>query len=286
MKNERKIIGIDKLDDYEIHLALKEGITEFEWRIQAKKYKELFVEVCNDIVGGIGISWTNSNHPTAKYIHVISDIAGNNLMEKLLHNNSPHTKVIFSCWEDEKDKILLIHQFNFKLFRKTFMERYDVDFLVQKLQTTDSIPAFLSLQQILNNPLLEKDLFQLLKHNYEQTHLHNPAKEVGWQTWKDNLMEDEIDLDLSYIAIDNGRVSAYIFVHPINQDHYEIGWVGKRNNFNLTSILKKQLIQLAHNGVKTVEFEIDTTDYNAYQFANILDLDSKRSWNSYILENT
>lgn len=31
-------------------------------------------------------------------------------------------------------------------------------------------------------------------------------------------------------------------------------------------------------------FEVDTTDYNAWQFAEVLDLNTKLSWNSYILK--
>ena len=53
---------------------------------------------------------------------------------------------------------------------------------------------------------------------------------------------------------------------------------------NLLPILKKQLIQLQSQGVKTIEFEIDTTNHMAWQFAELLQLEKKKSWNSYYLE--
>ena len=77
---------------------------------------------------------------------------------------------------------------------------------------------------------------------------------------------------------------AYIFLHPISPDHYEVGWVGMNNSTNLLPILKQQLIQLQRQGVKTVEFEIDTTNHMAWQFAALLQLEKKKSWNSYYVE--
>lgn len=46
------------------------------------------------------------------------------------------------------------------------------------------------------------------------------------------------------------------------------------------------LIGLQNKGITSVEFEVDTTDYNAWQFADLLDLKSKIGWYSYILKNS
>lgn len=108
---------------------------------------------------------------------------------------------------------------------------------------------------------------------------------MAWQTWKDSFINDSPDLQLSFTVMENNRITAFIFLHPVNDDHYEIGWVGNQSNTNLLPILKQQLNQLCDKGIKTVEFEVDTTDYNAWQFAEILDLNTKLSWNSYILKS-
>ncbi|WP_339176329.1 hypothetical protein MKY51_07770 [Solibacillus sp. FSL R5-0691] len=282
MKHNSIIIKIDNLEQYKIGNHLKESLKDVLWRIQSNSYDELIAEVFNDIVIAIGMSWNNPNHPFAKYIYIAGTVS-NELMNELLILQPPYDRIIFSCWENEQEKIQLIQQFQFQLFRKTFMENYTINDLLQKINEKDEPLLLVSLEQILKEPTLEEDLFKLLKYSYEHTHLHNPAKEVAWQSWKNSLLNEAPDLQLSFTVIENKRVTAYIFLHPINNEHYEIGWVGQQGNTDLLVILKEQLKRLREKGIKTVEFEVDTTDYNAWQFAEILDLNKKLSWNSYIL---
>ncbi|MER2120447.1 MAG: hypothetical protein ABS935_09280 [Solibacillus sp.] len=284
MKHKPIIIKIDNLTQYKIDTHLIESLKNVQWRIQSNNYNELIAEVLDDTVKAIGMSWNNPNHPFAKYIHV-SGTVSNELMNELLIHQPPHDRIIFSCWENELEKIQLIQQFQFQLFRKTFMENYMINDLLQKLKVMEEPGLMVPLEQILKQPNLEEDLFKLLKYSYEHTHLHNPAKEVAWQTWKDSFINDSPDLQLSFTVMENNRITAFIFLHPVNDDHYEIGWVGNQGNTNLLPILKQQLNQLCDKGIKTVEFEVDTTDYNAWQFAEILDLNTKLSWNSYILKS-
>ncbi|MER2154037.1 MAG: hypothetical protein ABS917_07595 [Solibacillus sp.] len=284
MKHKPIIIKIDNLTQYKIDTHLIESLKNVQWRIQSNNYNELIAEVLDDTVKAIGMSWNNPNHPFAKYIHV-SGTVSNELMNELLIHQPPHDRIIFSCWENELEKIQLIQQFQFQLFRKTFMENYMINDLLQKLKVMEEPGLMVPLEQILKQPNLEEDLFKLLKYSYEHTHLHNPAKEVAWQTWKDSFINDSPDLQLSFTVMENNRITAFIFLHPVNDDHYEIGWVGNQSNTNLLPILKQQLNQLCDKGIKTVEFEVDTTDYNAWQFAEILDLNTKLSWNSYILKS-
>lgn len=208
------------------------------------------------------------------------------MLKKMLVLQAPHDRIVFSCWENELEKIKLLQRFQFQLFRKTYMEKYEVSALFKKLSEITLPQVLLSLEQVLTQPSLEGELFESLKHSYEQTHLHNPAKIEDWLIWKDKLLNDNPDLELSYIAIVNNRVNASIFLHPIDEEHYEIGWVGQQSNTNLLPILKKQLIELQDKGIKSVEFEVDTTDYNAWQFANLLNLNSKIDWHSYIFKNS
>lgn len=281
--NRYEIIQVQQLNGLKINDTIKDEVTKIQWRIQSNNFKELFIGVRNNIIEDIGISWTNAFHPTAKYISIISTEINAKLMEKLLEQVAPQNKVVFSCWEDDKEKVQYMDEFSFTLFRKTYMESYSIKFLLDRLQMIDDSVTTLTLQQVLANPTFEKDLFQLLKHNYEQTHLHNEANNFPWDKWREILLSDNPDPHISYIAVEQNCVSAYIFVHPVSSEHYEIGWMGTKNSFDLHTILKRQLKKLAANGVKTVEFEIDTTDYFAYVFAELLDLNNKSSWNSYVL---
>ncbi|BAK16849.1 ATPase with chaperone activity, ATP-binding subunit [Solibacillus silvestris StLB046] len=285
MKYNSITIKIDNIAQYKMDENLEESLKNVHWRIQSKNYTELMAVMINGTIKGIGMSWNNSNHPHAKYIHV-AGTGKNELIKELLIHTSPYDWIIFSCWENELDKIQQVQQFQFQLFRKTYMEKYVINDLLQKLVEVGETPSLLMpLVQILGDPVLEEDLFRLLKHSYEQTHLHNPAKEMDWQKWKDELLNDLPDLHLSYIAIENNRVTSYIFVHPVDDKHYEIGWVGQRGTLNLLPFLRQQLILLKEKGISSVEFEVDTTDYNAWQFSEVLDLNAKLCWHSYILKS-
>ena len=273
------------MNEYKINEQIKESLKGVYWRIQSNHYLDLIAEIEGQTIKSIGLSWGNPNHPFAKYIHVSSN-ATKEMLKKMLVLQAPHDRIVFSCWENEEEKIKLLQQFQFQLFRKTYMEKYEISTLLEKLIEITLPQVLLPLKQVLTQPSLEEELFKLLKHSYEQTHLHNPAQIEDWLIWKEKLLNDNPDLELSYIAIENNRVTAYIFVHPVDEEQYEIGWVGQQGNTNLLPILKKQLIGLKDKGIKNVEFEVDTTDYNAWQFASLLDLKSKIGWYSYIFKNS
>lgn len=275
---------IDNINDFKLSYTFKQKLTELEGRIQSKKFSELFVQISEDIIKGIGISWTNPFHPYAKYIDIIANDSSYELMNHLLAANATQDKIILSCWNHELEKIQLLKQFQFKLFRKTYIETYEISSLLKQIEQEQSTQTIIPLIEILNEPTLEQNLFKLLKYNYEQTHLDNPVKEVDWEIWKKILLDDTPDFNLSFVAVEENKVISYIFLHPVSQEHYEVGWVGEKNPTNLLPILKQQLMQLQRQGVKTVEFEIDTTNHMAWQFAALLQLEKKKSWHSYYLE--
>ncbi|MFG3611542.1 hypothetical protein [Rummeliibacillus stabekisii] len=265
-----KIIQVDKIESQYLNQRIIEGLKKMNGRINSNNYEELFVALKDSSIEGFGISWTNSNHPTAKYIDFCSAIPIPQLMERLLKYSAPHNKVILSCWEDEIDKIEIAKESGFSVFRKTYMERYSIKYIINRLQATPIPHTGYSLREVLKDARLTEDLFHLLKHNYEQTHLANEAKDVSWELWREKLLNDN-------------QISAYMFLHKTEDCHYEVGWMGKRRHVDiLPRLLKKQLIDLEAEGIQTVEFEIDTTDYFAYEFCEILNLKNKKSWDSFL----
>ncbi|MER2128405.1 hypothetical protein [Solibacillus sp.] len=274
---------VHALENFQLNALLIEPLQTVKWRIDAKRFSELFIVTENDQVNGIGISWTNPNHPTAKYIQIIATGYQPQLMQALLENMDGHNKVILSCWEYETEKLVYMKNFGFQLFRKTYMESYLVNDLLQTLQHVPEVANGCSLQQMIGNTQLEKQLFSLVKFNYEQTHLHNEAQEKEWQLWRAAVLDDAPDMKVPCIVVDDdGKISAYMFVHPVEENHVEIGWMGKTNSFEMQCLLKTILLHLANSCIQTVEFEIDTTDYFAYELADLLALKYKISWDSYI----
>lgn len=279
------IINIKNIHDYKMNDDVKESLKDVYWRIESNNYEDVIAEVEGHTIKSVSIRWRNLNHPLAQYIHFTSN-ASEEMLSSMINIQKPYDRIIFSCWENEIEKIKLLQTFPFELFRKTYMEKVKINTLLKKMHVTAAHETVLSLKQVLTQRLLEEQLFKLLKHSYEQTHLHNPAQREDWRTWKEKLLADNPDLEMSHIVIENNYVTAYIFVHRINDVHYEIGWVGQQGNVSLLPILKKQLLALQNKGVQSVEFEIDTTDYNAWQFADVLDLTSKISWHSYVFKNS
>lgn len=54
------------------------------------------------------------------------------MLKKMLVLQAPHDRIVFSCWENELEKIKLLQRFQFQLFRKTYMEKYEVSALLKK----------------------------------------------------------------------------------------------------------------------------------------------------------
>ena len=281
MQVESTIIKLTNLSEYEINAPLKKALEGLEWRLQANQFLELFAQVEGKTIIGIGMSWLNAFHPHAKYIRIASTNGFHLLLAKLLHTISPQEHLIYSCWSNDTTTLQHLQNLNFHLFRQTYMETYFVNELLTKMTALPSFDTLLSLEEVLQLPKLEESLFQLVKHNYESTHLHNPVNELSWQMWKEVLLEDAPDLQLSYIALAKSEVVAYVFLHPSSATVYDVGWVGTRVDFDLHSILKAQLHKLKEKGILEVAFEVDTTDFHAWEFATLLELKEKTSWNSY-----
>jgi hypothetical protein len=252
------------------------------WRIEQGKYRELFIEENEQLVTGVGVSWSNSMHPTAKYINVSSIHEGDELLHSLLKEVKPFNKVVSYCYESNNASIQLLEKYGFQLFRKTYEVSYSIAEIVNKLSNIDEEIVTTPLVEIQKNDRLTEQLFRLLKLNYEQTHLHNEASDLPWQEWQKLLYEDNPHLQFSKIVVQEGQVVGYIFIHPISETVFEIGWVGKSIDFPLINVLKQQILELQAAGYTMVGFEIDTTDYFAYEFADFLQLGQKESWNSYM----
>ena len=275
----KKVENIQGLKLHEDVIAMLQPIF---WRIERGHYRELFIEENEQQVTGVGVSWSNSLHPTAKYLNVSSIGEGDELLHSLLKEVKPFNKVVSSYDESDIASIQLLGKYGFHLFRKTYEVSYSIAEIVNRLSNVDTEIVTTPLVEIQKDDRLTEQLFRLLKLNYEQTHLHNETSDLRWQEWRDLLYEDNPHLQFSKIVVQEGQVVGYIFVHPISKTECEIGWVGKSIEFPLVYVLKQQLEELQTAGYTIVGFEIDTTDHFAYEFADFLQLEQKESWNSYM----
>ena len=148
MNKNPTIKKIDNLNGFKLDYALEQKLIDLEWRIQSKKFSELFAQISEDTIKGIGISWSNPFHPYAKYIDVIANDASFELMNHLLTATATHDKIILKCWDHELEKIQLLKQFQFKLFRKTYIETYEISSLLKQLEQEQSSQTLIPLLEI------------------------------------------------------------------------------------------------------------------------------------------
>ena len=273
---------VENLQGLKLHEDVMTMLQPIFWRFEGGYYRELFIEENEQQVTGVGVSWSSSMHPTAKYVKVATIHEGGQLLQSLLKEVKPFNKVVSSYDESDIASIQLLEKYDFQIFRKTYEVSYSIVELLNRLTNIDAEIATTPLVEIQKDERLTEQLFRLLKINYEQTHLDNEASDLRWQEWRDLLYEDEPHLHFSKIVVQEGQVVGYIFIHPITETECEIGWVGKSIDFPLIHVLKQQLHELQSAGFTTVGFEIDTTDHFAYEFADFLQLEQKESWNSYM----
>ncbi len=281
LKSIYEIKRVEQLGDYQVAPALLKQLDEVQWRLKKQKYNELVLAVNEQSVFGLALSWTNAFHPTAKYVRHYG--VAPQLLDQLLEKVTPQNKVVYSCFEDETEQILLFEQKGFTLFRKTYMESIQIEALLVALTPAQLQENLRSLHEVLQNNEQRESLFKLLKFNYEQSHLLNEVADYTWQDWEGHLLGDEPDLDLSYVVVEENEVKGYIMIHKNSEDHYEVGWVGLSEGGDLQGTLKRQLMAMQNRGAKTVGIEVDTTDHFAMQLFEFMDLEQIKSWNSYVL---
>ena len=237
----RNVVNLQGLKLHEDVIKMLQPIT---WRIERGHYRELFIEENEQQVTGVGVSWSNSMHPTAKYVNVSSIDEGDELLQSLLKEVESFNKVVSSYDASDIVSIQLLEKYDFQFFRKTYQVSYLIVELLNRLTNIDVEIVTTPLVEIQKDELLTEQLFRLLKKNYEQTHLQNEASDLPWQEWRDMLYEDEPHLHFSKIVVQEGQVVGYIFIHPISETECEIGWVGKSLDFSLILVLKQQLLEL------------------------------------------
>ncbi len=273
---------VENLQGLNLHEDVLKMLEPIFWRIERGCYRELFVEEREQQVTGVGISWSNALHPTAKYIAVSSIGEGDELLQRLLKVVKPFNKVVSYCYASNIARIKLLEKYGFQLFRETYEASYSIAELGNKLANIDEAIMATPLVEIQKDDRLIEQLFRLLKKNYEETHLHNEASDLSWQEWNDLLYEDNPHLQFSKIVVQEGQVAGYIFIHPTSETECEIGWFGRSIDFPLIHVLKQQLDELQAAGYTMVAFEIDTTNHFAGEFVELLQLEQHESWNSYM----
>ena len=85
-----------------------------------------------------------------------------------------------------------------------------------------------AISEITNDPILMTSLFELCKRIYTETHLDNPVGNFSLASWEGIIMED-LNVENSYVVINDNKVIAFSFMYPVDEDNWELGWIGAQN---------------------------------------------------------
>ena len=117
------------------------------------------------------------------------------------------------------------------------------------------------ISEITNDSILMTSLFELAKRIYSETHSDNPVGDFPNVSWESIIMDD-LNVDNSYVVVNDTEVIAFSFMYPVDKDKWELGWLGVEDLAELTLLDEMIAIQIqdaAKSGIKSIEKEIDST---------------------------
>ncbi len=279
----------------DIHPSLKDKLKAVQSILQSEKYHELYIAEKDGNAIALALSWLNTFHPSAKYIRFFAgeeqeeNVYIYELLAPLLGSKSTQDKWIYSCCSNEKDNIAIVEEKGFHLFRRTFEETVGVTWMLQHLDSQTIDEKITPLKEVMSDLKKKQQFLSKIKTDYEQTHADNPVGCFTLTEWEEILRNDCPDESRSSVLFIEEEIAAYIMLHPGDtENHYEIGWVGldqtKQDIKLLKQLLFSQLQMLKDNGVQTVGIEADSTNPVARGLFDFLELNKRKSWNSYILK--
>lgn len=243
------------------------------------------------LVGSI-IAWKSSMHPNCIYFHMVVNPLYQSLpvQEKLFDKvDSLETRLPLqtSLWETTIGTTEFLESKDFQVLRKTYMPQLSVRECSSLTAPIITHGKLNRLREITSDENLLNKLVQLVKYNYEQTHLGNPITELSISNWKQLILADDCDLEGSYVLVDPAgtEILAYSFIHSSgNRDTLELGWCGSLEEDSISLIPQLVLHQIQYareHGYEFLEGEFDTTSQYAMQVLRTIPFPPCPAWVTY-----
>ncbi|KFM99187.1 hypothetical protein DJ93_324 [Bacillus clarus] len=121
-----------------------------------------------------------------------------------------------------------------------------------------------TLSEIISKDTLMKKLAQLVKTNYEKTHLANPVATYNLETWREMILVNDLIADGSFLFLnEQEEIIAYSFLHTSEKNNtLELGWCGTNTIQNLhllQQLVIKQITYANKHGYSFLQGEFDST---------------------------
>ncbi|WP_042225094.1 hypothetical protein [Oceanobacillus manasiensis] len=263
--------------------------------VVTSSYQHAFTAWENNALVGILVSWYNQFHPHCTYIKIMSNSkTDDELVVGALMNRLKQKEVKYplqtSLWESSIEHRNTLKAYGFMEIRRTYLPCLNSEQIIGKPVLNLENAYLLSLTEVKENITLRDELINLVKSNYERSHMVNPVATLNISDWEELIFAEDLIERGSYLAIEKGsqKLLAYSFLHhSTEQDRVELGWCGTNDNKDinlLQNLVSCQLYYIKSEGFQKVEGEFDTTDPFAMEILKSFPFKQTEAWITYQLE--
>lgn len=266
--------------------------------LESKKLRYTYVAYHETQLVGMFIAWRSDFHPHCTYFRILTNpsYAHMKIEENLLHKVTKLEQMDLplqtSTWETSVHLKEFYERNGFKEIRRTYMPSLIVENAknISPLKECNSeLYNSQTLSTIISNDHFMKKLVQLVKRNYEETHLDNPIGDHGLETWEKMILADDILTEGSFIYLNAEKeIIAYSFLHTSEKnDTLELGWRGTHaiHQLELLSQLALQQVMYANkHGYQFIQGEFDSTCVYGMEILKCLPFEPCPTWITYQMD--
>jgi ribosomal protein S18 acetylase RimI-like enzyme len=256
--------------------------------LQAQKQKMACTAYRGHQLAGFLMTWKNNFHPHALYFKILIVPSSRDsqierlLMEKLKENHTGDQPLLTSIWETNDQQMNLYTAHGFTEIRRTYMPKLELSSAIARSDSKEERYSLHTLEEISSNLEQMDELAQLVKQNYESTHLVNPAAAMPLSVWKELILGKDTILDGSFLSYDEEGIAAYAFLHTSDERNtLEIGWSGVRKDVPSSCISQLVIRQIRYARERKYHFlagEFDSTDKVAMEVFHSFPFQSVPAW--------
>lgn len=238
----------------------------------------------------------NNFHPNSLYFNMIVDKEyrrnkiGTNMYEYIKSLSSGFSYLQSSFYETSLSGSCFLEELGFKLYRSTYEPQIDTSRIeIDKQRMEEYINKedleILSLSDMKSDNEL-KEVFELAKGCYTQSHLDNPVKEINVEMWG-NIVKEDFIAQGSFVLKKEKKVIAFALMHENDELGMDLGWRGVAEEYDSMrhesiKLLTNLQIGYAKESRKRILYlEIDSTDKWSLEMMSFLKLKKINRWLSY-----
>lgn len=239
------------------HSVLKQEI------LRARRGKsKIFVANVGNTMQAVAITHDSTWHPNCTYVRLAYDF--NQMTEDFLHQiimyiKREYKKLLFFLVDYRYNLLIKVLRKNqFSLIRETEILHINP---LKSLTKMCVLPSIHTVAEIKKDPTILSSLIVLTKQVYTDTHLANPVADLSFASWERAIMDGLLEKN-SYVIVQDSNVPAFSLMYEVNEQRWELGWIGVRDRKNISELdklLQLQTKDAVKCGIQIIEKESDST---------------------------